>query len=95
MKVYWVYILASKPNGILYTGFTGNLIGCIYKNKQKLSDGFAKQRNLDQLVYMEEFYDINEAIHRKKCIKRWRRAYKIRLIERHNPDWRDLYEGIQ
>jgi predicted GIY-YIG superfamily endonuclease len=46
MKVYWVYILASKPNGILYTGFTGDLIGCIYKNKQKLSDGFAKNVTL-------------------------------------------------
>jgi putative endonuclease len=94
MKLYWVYILASKRNGTLYTGVTNDIFDRVYTHKQKLVDGFTKKHNVCQLVYMEEFNDINEAIHREKCIKKWNREWKLRLIEEHNPDWRDLYEDF-
>ena len=93
MKNYWVYILSNK-NGVLYIGVTSDLSRRIYEHKQKLIDGFSKKYNITQLVYAEEFYDINEAIHREKCIKRWKRSWKINLIKSQNPDWNDLYESI-
>lgn len=94
MKSYYVYILASKRNGTLYVGVTSDLPRRIYEHKQKLVDGFTKKYNIATLVYAEEFQNINNAIHREKCIKKWNRAWKLRLIEEHNPDWSDLYEHI-
>ncbi len=91
---YWVYILASKRNGTLYVGVTGDLSRRIYEHKEKLTDGFTKKYNINQLIYIEEFQDITEAIHREKCLKKWNRAWKLRLIEEQNPDWRDLYETV-
>ncbi|WP_395947382.1 GIY-YIG nuclease family protein [Caedibacter taeniospiralis] len=94
MKRCWVYILASKRNGTLYVGVTSNLSYRVYEHKEKLIEGFTKKYNITQLVYAEEFQDINDAIHREKCIKKWNRAWKLKLIEEQNPDWRDLYEGM-
>ena len=94
MKSYWLYILASKRNGTLYVGVTNDLTRRIYEHKQKLIDGFTKKYNITTLVYAEEFQNINDAIHREKCIKKWNRAWKLQLIEEHNPDWSDLYENI-
>jgi putative endonuclease len=94
MKSYWIYILCSKRNGTLYTGVTNNLVRRVYEHKHKLMDGFTKRYNVIQLVYMEEFNDIGEAIYREKCIKKWNRVWKLRLIEAHNPTWRDLYEDL-
>ena len=91
---YWVYILASKRNGTLYVGVTGDLSRRIYEHKENLTDGFTKKYNINQLIYIEEFQDITEAIHREKCLKKWNRAWKLRLIEEQNPDWRDLYETV-
>ncbi|MEA0970596.1 GIY-YIG nuclease family protein [Candidatus Megaera venefica] len=91
---YWVYILASKRNGTLYVGVTGDLSRRIYEHKENLNDGFTKKYNINQLIYIEEFQDIIEAIHREKCLKKWNRAWKLRLIEEQNPDWRDLYETV-
>ena len=94
MKAYYVYILASKRNGTLYVGVTSDLPRRIYEHKKKLVDGFTKKYNITTFVYSEEFQNINDAIHREKCIKQWNRAWKLRLIEEHNPDWSDLYENM-
>ncbi len=94
MKSYCVYILASKKNGTLYVGVTSDLASRIYEHKQKLIDGFTKKYKITTLVYTEEFQNINDAIHREKCIKKWNRAWKLKLIEEHNTDWSDLYENM-
>ena len=94
MKNYWVYILSSKKNGTVYIGITNNLTRRVYEHKEKLLDGFTKKYDVNMLVYVEEFNNINEAIHREKCIKKWNRKWKLRLIEEQNPDWKDLYENI-
>ena len=94
MKIYLVYILSSKHNGTLYTGVTNDLLRRVYEHKHKLVDGFTKRYHVTQLVYAEEFNDINEAILREKCIKQWKRAWKLKLIEEQNPNWKDLYEDL-
>ena len=94
MKNAYVYILASKRNGTLYVGVTSDLPRRIYEHKQKLLDGFTKRYNITTLVYAEEFENINDAIYREKCIKKWNRAWKLKLIEEQNPGWSDLYENM-
>ena len=94
MNQYYVYILASKRNGTLYIGVTGNLIKRVYEHKQNFVEGFTKKYNVHRLVYYEATDDINGAIHREKCLKKWNRAWKIRLIEEKNPIWDDLYKNI-
>jgi putative endonuclease len=66
----------------------------IYEHKQKLVEGFSEKYDIDKLVHAEQFNDIHEAICREKCIKKWKRVWKLRLIEEHNPEWEDLYENI-
>ena len=94
MKQYYVYILASKKNGTVYIGVTGDLTKRIYEHKQNLVGGFTKQYNVHNLVYYEIYEDINEAILREKQMKKWNRQWKINLIEKKNPDWNDLYKEI-
>lgn len=94
MKSYFVYILASKRNGTLYTGITNNLTRRIYEHRQNLIDGFTKKYNVHKLVFFEETGDINEAILREKRIKKWKRRWKIELIEKENSGWKDLYFDI-
>jgi putative endonuclease len=94
MKEYYVYIVANKKCGIIYTGVTDNLIRRIYEHKQGLADGFTKKYQLHHLVYFEVHIDINEAILREKVIKKWRREWKFNLIEKNNPYWLDLYPEI-
>ena len=94
MKQYYVYILASKKNGTLYTGVTSDLVKRVYEHKNDLVEGFTKKYQVHSLVYFESFSDINEAIHREKCIKRWKRAWKIELMEKNNPNWKDRYDEI-
>ena len=91
-KSYYVYILASKRNGTLYTGVTNNLEKRIYEHKNNLVKGFTKKYNVHKLVYYEETNDVNEALLYEKRIKKWNRAWKIRLIEKDNPEWKDLTE---
>lgn len=91
---YYVYLLASKPYGTLYTGITSNLIQRIYQHKEELVDGFTKKYNVHQLVYYEIHLDVNEAILREKRIKKWNRQWKINLIQRDNPQWLDLSNGL-
>jgi len=90
---YYVYILASKQNGTLYTGVTGDLFGRVNQHKNDLIDGFTKKYGVHTLVYYEEFDDIEAAINREKRIKDWKRKWKIELIEKLNPQWKDLYSS--
>ena len=94
MKSYYVYILASKPNGTLYTGITNDLIRRIFEHKNNLVDGFTKKYNVHSLVYYEQCDDIESAIIQEKRLKKWNRQWKLELIERENPKWRDLYEDL-
>jgi len=88
---YYVYILANKKHGTLYIGVTNNLIKRIYEHQQGLVEGFTKKYNIKHLVYYEIANDINNAIEREKKLKKWNRAWKIELIEKDNPSWKDLY----
>jgi len=93
-----VYILASLSRR-LYIGVTSDLVSRIYKHKHHVFPGFTAEYNIVRLVYFETTSNSDAAIAREKQLKRWPRSRKIRLIERHNPDWRDLsidwYEAIQ
>ncbi len=94
MKSYYVYILASKRNGTLYIGITNNLIRRIYEHKQGMVKGFTKKYHVDRLVYFEENNDVISAITREKQMKKWKRSWKINLIEKNNPEWKDLYHDL-
>jgi putative endonuclease len=91
---YYVYILASKIGGTLYIGVTNDLVRRIYEHREKMADGFTKKYNINRLVYYEPHSDIEAAIVREKQMKKWNRAWKIRLIEEDNPNWDDLYNRI-
>ncbi len=90
-REYWIYILCSKRNGTLYIGVTNNLMRRVYEHKQKMIKGFTKKYHVCRLVYAEKFDNINDAINREKCLKKWKRSWKLRLIEELNPKWEDLY----
>jgi putative endonuclease len=94
MKQYYVYILASKRNGTLYVGVTNDLVRRVYEHKEGLVEGFTKKYNVKNLVFYEIANNINSAIKREKAIKKWLRRWKIELIEKTNPDWKDLYSEI-
>ena len=93
-RTYWVYILASRKQGTLYIGVTSDLSGRVYEHKANITPGFTSKYGVHRLVYFETFGMIDEAIAREKQLKKWRREWKINLIERSNPTWVDLYEGI-
>jgi len=86
----FTYIITNKPQGTLYIGVTSNLIKRIYEHKHGICEGFSKKYNLDKLVYFETFENIKEAITREKQLKNWHREWKINLIEKDNPEWKDL-----
>lgn len=89
-----VYLLASKPNGTLYTGVTSDLLKRIWQHKNDLAEGFTKKYSVHTLVWYELHEEMNPAIEREKNIKEWQRAWKIKLIEKTNPSWRDLYDEL-
>ena len=91
---FHVYLLASRRHGTLYLGVTNNLVRRVYEHKTKAAPGFTKRYNVDRLVWFEIHDEILSAIEREKELKKWRRDWKIRLIEESNPNWVDLYEGI-
>ena len=93
-KNYYVYILASKRNGTLYIGITSDLIKRTWQHKEKLVDGFTKKYNVNRLVYFEQFTDPENAIKREKRLKKYERQWKIKLIEKDNPQWKDLYNTL-
>ena len=86
----FVYILASRRNGTLYIGVTNDLVRRVTEHKGKLVPGFTRKYGVDQLVYFEEFASITEARAREHVLKRWHRDWKIALIEKMNPQWRDI-----
>jgi putative endonuclease len=94
MKSYYVYILANRRRGTLYVGVTNDIVRRVHEHKSAAADGFTKRYGVKQLVWFEATPDIEEAIRAEKRIKRWRRDYKITMIEECNPDWLDLYEGL-
>ena len=91
---YFVYILASQRNGTLYVGVTNNLVRRIHEHREKLIEGFTSQYEVTRLVWFDQTESIEEAIAHEKRLKRWRREWKIELIEKSNPKWDDLYESI-
>jgi putative endonuclease len=93
-RSFWVYILASKIGGTLYIGVTNDLVRRVYEHREKYGRGFTAQYNVHRLVYFEQFDDAENAIRREKRLKKWNRAWKIRLIEESNPHWIDLYYQV-
>jgi len=89
-----VYMLASQRNGTLYIGVTSNLIKRVWEHKQDFVEGFTKKHGVHDLVWYEQHEDMLAAITREKALKEWKRAWKLELIEKLNPDWKDLYEGL-
>ncbi|MDD3773904.1 MAG: GIY-YIG nuclease family protein [Patescibacteria group bacterium] len=93
-KNYYVYIITNRWNTIFYIGVTNNLIRRIYEHKNKLIKGFTKKYNIIKLVYYEQFSDPENAVKREKQLKNWHRDWKINLIKKNNPDFKDLYSEI-
>ena len=90
----YVYILASKKNGTLYVGVTSDLGGRVWQHKQRTHPGFTARYGATRLVWYREFFEIGDAIVFEKQLKKWRRAWKIALIEEMNPGWAELYGGL-
>ena len=90
----WVYIVTNQPNGVLYIGVTSDLARRAYEHREGLIEGFTKRYDLKRLVYAERHEEIDTAIQREKSMKKWPRAWKVRLIHRDNPNWNDLYDQI-
>ena len=91
---YYVYILASAPNGTLYIGVTNDLVRRVYEHRESQVDGFTKRHDVKTLVYYEIHDSPEQAIRREKVLKRWNRDWKIALVERNNPQWIDLWDGL-
>ena len=87
-------MLASKKNGTLYVGVTNNLLRRVYEHRNGLLGGFTKKYTVNTLVYYEVYQDIYQAIVREKRIKKWKRQWKINLIEKNNPEWKDLFNDL-
>ena len=95
MKIYYVYILASSRNGTLYIGFTDDLERRVAEHKSKNVEGFTSKYNVALLVYYETYASLYDAFRRERQLKKWKRDWKIELIEKNNLDWDDLAEGWQ
>jgi len=89
-----VYMLASQRNGTLYVGVTSDLVKRIWEHKQDMVEGFTRKYQVHDLVYFEQHEDMHQAIQRERQIKKWNRAWKIELLEKSNPGWRDLWPEI-
>jgi len=87
-------MMASKKNGTLYIGVTTNLLQRAYQHKEHMTDGFTADYDVDKLVYFETYDDLEIAIAREKQLKKWNRVWKIQLIEKENPDWKDLFNTL-
>ncbi len=93
-KKYDIYILAGKPNGALYVGFTSDIIKRLWQHNGKFIDGFTTRYGVDKLIYFEQFDDSVAAIKREKRLKKYPRKWKLNLIEKNNPNWKDLYTAL-
>lgn len=94
MRLYFVYLLASRPYGTLYVGVTNGLIRRIEQHRSGEGSVFSRKYKVHRLVWFEEFTDVRAAIQREKTIKEWPRQWKINLIERDNPHWLDLFSSL-
>ncbi len=92
MKEFYVYILASQRNGTLYTGLASDLKRRLMQHRDKAVKGFTQKYGVTRLVYFESYNSFNEAFERERRMKKWKRAWKIELIEKDNPQWKDLSE---
>ena len=90
-KTFYVYMTASKPRGVIYTGLTGDLPARAWEHRERVIEGFTRRYWVGRLVYFEPHENAETAQRREWLMKRWRRDWKIELIERDNPTWRDLY----
>ena len=90
---FYVYLLASKKHSTLYLGVTNDVVRRVYEHRTKAVGGFTKRYGVDKLVWFEIYEDAATAIGREKELKKWRRDWKIRMIEEQNPEWSDLYPG--
>jgi putative endonuclease len=92
---FYVYILASQRNGTLYTGSTDSLTNRVWEHQHSVRPGFTSKYGVKQLVWFERHGSREDAFRRERRIKKWERLWKIRMIERFNPSWRDLSEDFQ
>jgi|SRR5579871_987546 len=93
-RQYYVYILASRRNGTLYIGVTGDLVRRVWQHHEGLIDGFTKKYGVKKLVYFECFEDVRHAIHREKRLKKWKRKWRMNLVQQTNIEWDDLYDKL-
>ncbi|MCK4635914.1 MAG: GIY-YIG nuclease family protein [Candidatus Moranbacteria bacterium] len=93
-KNYFIYILASRKNGVLYTGVTSDLKNRVWQHKNKVVGSFTSKYFVGRLVYYEQTENILSAIEREKVLKKWKRQWKIDLFKKENPEWKDLYETL-
>jgi len=90
----WVYIMSNRRNGTLYIGVTSDLIRRVWEHRERVGSGFVRRYDLTRLVYFEHHEDIGDAIQRETSLKRWPRAWKVRLLASGNPAWSDLYPSL-
>jgi putative endonuclease len=93
-RQFYVYLLTDRPYGTLYAGVTNDLVRRVWEHRNDLVAGFTHEHRLHQLVWYEQHATALEAIRREKLIKKWHRDWKVNLIQRMNPGWRDLFEAI-
>jgi putative endonuclease len=93
-KLYYVYIMASRPRGVLYVGMTSDRPGRAWQHRGRMMEGFTKRYWVGRLVYFEAHAEASVAARRERTMKRWRRDWKIELIEKSNPTWRDLFDEV-
>ena len=91
---YYIYIMASRRNGTLYIGVTSDLVKRVYEHRNDLTEGFTKKYGIHTLVYYETTDNVEGAIIRERRLKKWKRSWKIELIEKENPEWKDLYSNL-
>jgi putative endonuclease len=91
---YFVYIIASRKDGAIYIGVSNDIVRRIFEHRNKLVPGFASKYNITRLVWFEMYDDPISAISREKKLKKWKRSWKVQLIEAQNPQWNDLYDSI-
>jgi putative endonuclease len=94
IQMGWIYILMNRPNGTLYVGVTNNLIRRVHEHRNGQVGGFTSRYKLNRLVYFETYATMPLAIQREKNMKHWSRAWKARLVNEYNREWRDLYEEL-
>ena len=91
---YYVYIIASRRDGAIYIGVTNNIVRRVYEHRAKAVPGFTSKYNITRRVWFEVYDDPISAVTREKELKKWKRSWKVQLIEKDNPQWNDLYESI-